>query len=116
VEKRTLARKMIQVTETAAKHLIRLIAKEPVPPVGVRIAVAGGGCSGLSYKLVFETEQRPGDRVFEQHGVRVLCDMKSLLYLKGTLLDFSDGFDGKGFQFKNPNAKSTCGCGNSFST
>ena len=106
---------MIQVSDKAAAHLQRLMSKEAVPPKGVRIGVMGGGCSGLSYKLAFETEERPGDRVFEEKGVTLICDMKSLLYLKGTVLDYSDGFDGKGFVFKNPNAKSTCGCGNSFS-
>lgn len=107
---------MIEVTEKAARQLQRLMAKEAVPPKGVRVGVMGGGCSGLSYKLSFETEQKPADRMFELNGVTVFCDRKSLLYLKGTLLDFSDGFDGKGFVFTNPNAKSTCGCGNSFST
>ena len=107
---------MIEVSEKAAKHLQRLMSKEAVAPVGVRIGVVGGGCSGFSYKIGFEIEQRAGDRVFEQNGVRFFCDMKSLLYLKGTLLDFTDGLDGKGFVFKNPNAKSTCGCGSSFST
>ena len=107
---------MIEITEKAAKHLQRLMSKEAAPPIGVRLGVVGGGCSGFSYKLAFETQEKPGDRVFELYGVRVLCDMKSLLYLKGTVLDFSDGFDGRGFEFKNPNAKSTCGCGSSFST
>jgi len=107
---------MIQVSEKAAKHLQRLMAKEAVPPKGVRLGVAGGGCSGFSYKIAFEAEQKPGDRVFEQNGVTLFCDMKSLLYLKGILLDFTDGLDGTGFVFKNPNAKSTCGCGSSFST
>jgi molybdenum cofactor cytidylyltransferase len=78
---------MIEVTEKAAKHLNRLMAKEADAPKGVRIGVLGGGCSGLSYKLSFEKEPKPGDRVFDLNGVTVYCDLKSLLYLKGTLLD-----------------------------
>jgi iron-sulfur cluster assembly protein len=106
---------MIEVTEKAAANLKHLMAKEASSPRGVRVGVMGGGCSGLSYKIGFENDPKPGDKVLEVGGVTVFCDMKSLLYLKGTVLDFSDGFDGKGFVFKNPNAKSTCGCGNSFS-
>jgi iron-sulfur cluster assembly protein len=81
----------------------------------LRVAVAGGGCSGLSYKLDFDNEIRTGDQEFEDKGEKVVLDMKSFLYLAGTELDFSDGLNGKGFNFINPNASRTCGCGESFS-
>jgi len=80
-----------------------------------RASVAGGGCSGLSYQLDFDDEVRPMDQEFEDKGVKVVVDMKSFLYLAGTELDFSDGLNGKGFYFNNPNASRTCGCGDSFS-
>lgn len=81
----------------------------------LRVAVAGGGCSGLSYKLDFDNEIRTGDQEFEDKGEKLVLDMKSFLYLAGTELDFSDGLNGKGFNFINPNASRTCGCGESFS-
>ena len=80
----------------------------------LRISVQGGGCSGLSYKLDFDNELKPGDQEFEDNGEKLVLDMKSFLYLAGTELDFSDGLNGKGFQFHNPNATRTCGCGESF--
>jgi iron-sulfur cluster assembly protein len=80
----------------------------------LRVSVVGGGCSGLSYKLDFDNEDKPTDQVFEDNGVKVVTDMKSLLYLFNTTLDFSDGLNGKGFYFNNPNATRTCGCGESF--
>lgn len=81
----------------------------------LRVAVAGGGCSGLSYKLDFDNEIRTGDQEFEDKGEKIVLDMKSFLYLAGTELDFTDGLNGKGFNFINPNASRTCGCGESFS-
>ena len=81
----------------------------------LRASVAGGGCSGLSYQLDFDDEVRPMDQEFEDKGVKVVVDMKSFLYLAGTELDFSEGLNGKGFYFNNPNASRTCGCGDSFS-
>ena len=80
----------------------------------LRVSVQGGGCSGLSYKLDFDNELKPGDQEFEDNGEKLVLDMKSFLYLAGTELDFSDGLNGKGFQFHNPNAIRTCGCGESF--
>jgi iron-sulfur cluster assembly protein len=77
--------------------------------------VKGGGCSGLSYELDFDSEIKSGDQVFENGGIRIVCDKKSLLYLIGTELDHSDGLNGKGFEFRNPNATRVCGCGESFS-
>lgn len=81
----------------------------------LRVGVVGGGCSGLSYKLDFDNESQPNDQVFEDHGVKLVTDLKSFLYLCDTTLDFSDGLNGKGFHFSNPNASRTCGCGESFS-
>jgi iron-sulfur cluster assembly protein len=80
----------------------------------LRVGVVGGGCSGLSYKMDFDNEQKPTDQVFEHDGIKMVTDLKSLLYLVNTTLDFSDGLNGRGFQFVNPNASRTCGCGESF--
>ncbi|MBU3675623.1 MAG: HesB/IscA family protein [Chitinophagaceae bacterium] len=80
----------------------------------VRVSVVGGGCSGLSYKLDFDTDVQPMDQVFEDKGIKLVCDLKSFLYLVNTELDFSDGLNGKGFNFVNPNASRSCGCGESF--
>jgi iron-sulfur cluster assembly protein len=106
---------MISVTETAAKKLSSLIEESGFQTPYVRVAVKGGGCSGLSYDLSFDTEQHSNDTLAEDKGVKILVDNKSLLYLFGTELQFSDGLNGKGFQFVNPNASRTCGCGESFS-
>lgn len=80
----------------------------------LRVGVVGGGCSGLSYKLDFDNEIKPMDQVFEDNGIKVVTDLKSFLYLVNTELDFSDGLNGKGFFFSNPNASRSCGCGESF--
>ncbi len=80
----------------------------------LRVGVVGGGCSGLSYNMDFDNEMKPGDQQFEDKGWKILVDMKSFLYLCGTELDFSDGLNGKGFAFINPNASRSCGCGESF--
>jgi iron-sulfur cluster assembly protein len=80
----------------------------------LRVSVVGGGCSGLSYKMDFDNVSKPTDQVFEHNGIKVVADMKSLLYLVNTTLEFSDGLNGKGFYFNNPNASRTCGCGESF--
>lgn len=105
---------MVTVSETAARKLSSLIEESGFKTPFVRVAVKGGGCSGLSYDLSFDTEQQISDTLAEDKGVQILIDMKSLLYLYGTELDFSDGLNGKGFQFINPNASRTCGCGESF--
>ena len=80
----------------------------------LRVGVVGGGCSGLSYKMDFDNEVKPMDQVFEDKGVKIVCDLKSFLYLVNTELDFSDGLNGKGFFFNKPNASRSCGCGESF--
>ena len=105
---------MISVTEKAKEKITQLIREEGKPEgSNIRVSVKGGSCSGLMYDLGFDTEVKPADEVFEDNGVKILVDKKSLLYLLGTTLDFSDGLNGKGFQFINPNATRTCGCGES---
>jgi iron-sulfur cluster assembly protein len=84
------------------------------PAYFLRVGVVGGGCSGLSYKMDFDNETKPMDQVFEDKGIKLVCDLKSFLYLVNTELDFSDGLNGKGFYFNNPNASRSCGCGESF--
>lgn len=108
---------MITLSEKAVKEIKRLKEADPSGnDAHLRVMVVGGGCSGMSYKLGFETkEPETNDKVFEQDGVKVVVDSKSFLYLTGTQLDFSDGLNGTGFTFTNPNAKRTCGCGTSFS-
>jgi iron-sulfur cluster assembly protein len=108
---------MISITEKAKDQLMVLMQNEKVDTATgyVRVGVEGGGCSGLSYQLKFDTELKENDKVFEDKGLKLIVDKKSFLYLVGTELDFSDGLNGKGFQFNNPNASRTCGCGESFS-
>ncbi|OGX05281.1 MAG: hypothetical protein A3G87_06645 [Omnitrophica bacterium RIFCSPLOWO2_12_FULL_50_11] len=105
---------MVQLTAYAIAEAKRLLAKQGKASLGIRVGVQGGGCSGLSYKLGFD-EGRKGDHVQEIDGVRVFVDPKSELYLGDTILDFSEDLQGRGFKFLNPNAKKTCGCGESFS-
>ncbi|HMR46192.1 MAG TPA: iron-sulfur cluster assembly accessory protein [Bacteroidia bacterium] len=106
---------MITVTEKAKSKALSLMQAENKPADAfIRVGVEGGGCSGLTYMLVFDTELKPEDKVFEDKGIKIVCDKKSFLYLIGTELDYSDGLNGKGFQFNNPNASRTCGCGESF--
>ena len=107
----------IYVSDKAKEKVRRLMADAGVaadPSYFLRVSVVGGGCSGLSYKLDFDNEAKPMDQVFEDNGVKVVTDLKSFLYLVNTTLDFSDGLNGKGFFFSNPNASRTCGCGESF--
>ena len=108
----------ISLTETAAKEVRRIIEEQNLPKeqTRLRVGVRGGGCSGFSYLLDL-TEEDAGeqDEAMESHGVPMLVDMKSLLYLDGTEIDFRDEVMGRGFVFKNPNATSSCGCGSSFS-
>ena len=106
---------MITVTERAKSKALSIMQSENRPgDAFIRVGVEGGGCSGLSYKLEFDNQLRPDDKIFEDKGMKIVCDKKSFLYLVGTELDFSDGLNGKGFQFHNPNAQRTCGCGESF--
>jgi iron-sulfur cluster assembly protein len=108
---------MITLTESAKEKALKLFSESNLDPTEsfIRVGVKGGGCSGLSYVLDFDSEIKPGDQEFEDKGIKIVCDKKSLLYLLGTELDHSDGLNGKGFEFKNPNAQRVCGCGESFS-
>lgn len=107
----------ILITDKAISEIKRIQEKDPTATEAIlRVMVVGGGCSGMSYKLGFDNQPvTANDKVFEKDGVKVVCDAKSFLYLSGTELDFSDGLNGTGFVFNNPNAKRTCGCGSSFS-
>jgi iron-sulfur cluster assembly protein len=107
---------MIQITEAAAHKIRALLTKQGLDEGGLRVGVKAGGCSGLSYVFAWEREARAGDEVFEgPEGARIFVDTKSLLYLDGTVLDYDTNLISKGFVFNNPNAKTTCGCGVSFS-
>lgn len=107
---------MITLSEKAINEVKRLINEQQLPEnTGLRMGVRGGGCSGLSYALNFDTEQKETDRIFDCSGVKVVIDSKSFLYLAGTTLDYTDGLNGSGFTFDNPNASQSCGCGSSFS-
>ncbi len=105
----------ISIDEKAAEKVKTFAAKEGLNAFGLRVGVKGGGCSGLQYLLGIEKEPRPDDKVIEEHGVRIFVDRKSYVFLAGTILEYSDGLNGRGFEFHNPNAKTTCGCGTSFS-
>lgn len=105
------------LTERAAEEVKRIIAHEELDPakIRLRVGVKGGGCSGFSYLLDLTETQKETDEVFEQHGITMVCDPKSLLYLSGTTVDYKDeGIANRGFLFQNPNATSSCGCGSSF--
>ena len=107
---------MIRVSQTAKDRLVSLIAEEgkDLRQAYLRVGVASGGCSGLSYKMDIVDDVQEGDQMFEDEGVRILVEKRSLLYLLGTTLEYSGGLNGKGFSFNNPNASRTCGCGESF--
>lgn len=106
---------MIYVSEKAKGKVMQLMHDASLDDAYfLRVSVVGGGCSGLSYKLDFDNEKQPKDQVFEDNGIKVVTDLKSFLYLCDTTLDFSDGLNGKGFHFSNPNASRSCGCGESF--
>ena len=107
---------MITINENAKSKILSLMAEEGSEGSGfVRVGVEGGGCSGLMYNLSFDSKLKEDDKVFEDKGVKIVVDKKSVLYLIGTELDYSGGLNGKGFSFLNPNASRTCGCGESFS-
>ncbi|MGV3526423.1 MAG: HesB/IscA family protein [Candidatus Sericytochromatia bacterium] len=105
---------MVSVTDKARSQIHAQLEKQANPELGIRLAVKGGGCSGLSYHLDYDTAKER-DHVLDDNGIRVLIDRKSAIYLKGMTLDFNDGLNGRGFKFINPNATNTCGCGESFS-
>ena len=106
---------MVTITDTASKHIAELRAAEGYDDsYNLRVGVQGGGCSGLVYELDFDNAIQESDQLIEDNGVTLVINAKSMLYIAGTRLDFSDGLNGKGFQFINPNATRTCGCGESF--
>lgn len=105
---------MIVLSPKAIAEVKRL-QSELAGSVALRVSVVGGGCSGMSYKLEFIADAAPTDKTFEHDGVKLVTDARSLLFLNGATIDFSDGLNGVGFTFDNPNAKRSCGCGNSFS-
>ena len=108
---------MVTLTPSAAQEVKRLVEKEQKPNIGLRLGVKGGGCSGLSYVLTLdETTPKPYDSVFDQDGITILVDAKSHLYLDGITVDYKSGLMGGGFEFLNPLAKKSCGCGSSFTT
>lgn len=106
--------RLVKITEPAAEKINSLLSKEPEGSV-LRIKISGGGCNGLSYKMKFVTEFRRGDILVESGGAQVVVDSKSALYLRGTTFDYSHALVGGGFKFQNPNATSSCSCGESFS-
>ncbi|MBM4172539.1 MAG: iron-sulfur cluster insertion protein ErpA [Ignavibacteria bacterium] len=115
INNETALNQEIDITEKAIKQVLRIKEENDIPETfGLRIGVKGGGCSGLTYTLGFDAEPNEGDVVIEKSTVKLFIDVKSLFYLSGTSLDFSDGLNGKGFIFNNPNATKTCGCGESF--
>jgi len=107
---------MITITDKAKTKIDSLMQESKMDPAYfLRVSVKAGGCSGLSYDMDFDNEVKTDDQFFEDKGIRIALDMKSFLYLAGTELDFTDGIDGKGFNFNNPNASRSCACGESFS-
>lgn len=112
----TFSADSIKISDPAKTRIKQILAENQSQGKNsfLRVSVVSGGCSGLSYKLDFDSEEKPKDQVFEDNGIKIVTDMKSLLYLLGTTLDFSEGLSGKGFFFNNPNASRTCACGESF--
>jgi iron-sulfur cluster insertion protein len=106
---------MVQVSQTAASKISELLAEEGKAGSGLRVFVQGGGCSGFQYGLMIEESGGVGDKVFESNGIKLFVDPVSVSYVKGAEVDFVDNVTGGGFTIKNPNATSTCGCGQSFS-
>ena len=106
---------MIQLTETAVGKVREILATQEPKPSGLRIAVVGGGCSGFSYSMAFENSPGLLDKTLNYDGLKVFIDQASLLYLDGAEVDYVESIEGSGFKFNNPNTKSTCGCGSSFS-
>ncbi len=107
----------IYVSNKAKERVQQILAGKGYandPTYFLRVSVVSGGCSGLSYQLDFDNQQKPADQEFYDNGIKIITDMKSLLYLLGTTLEFSEGLNGKGFYFNNPNAARTCACGESF--
>ena len=105
----------LDVTAGAITKVKEIMAQQNPQPLGLRVAVVGGGCSGFSYQMNFENQVNPIDKTFEFDGLKVIVDQAAWVFLKGTKIDYVDSLEGSGFKFDNPNAKTTCGCGHSFS-
>lgn len=106
---------MLFVAESAKEKISEIRTSEKIAAdFFIRVSVTSGGCSGLTYKMDFDNEEKPNDQIFEDNGVKIVTDLKSFLYLFNSTLEFSGGLEGKGFFFNNPNAARTCGCGESF--
>jgi len=106
---------MLFVADSAKEKIQSLLSEQSLSEdYFIRVSVVSGGCSGLTYKMDFDNEIKPGDQVFEDNGMKIITDTKSVLYLFNTTLEFSGGLSGKGFYFNNPNASRECGCGESF--
>ena len=105
---------MFTVTEKAAHEIKKLLSEENIPNAVLRVRVVPGGCSGFSYEMGFDDETEDSDQLFENGGVKVAIDELSFTYLQGAVLDYQDGLNGTGFSINNPNAKGSCGCGQSF--
>ena len=105
----------ISISKEAADHVRHITEAEGKPNASLRVGVKGGGCSGLTYVLDIVDGPNEGDKVIEEHELKLYVDKKSYVFLAGTILEYSGGLNGKGFVFNNPNAKTTCGCGTSFS-
>lgn len=108
---------MIKVSDQAKVKAVQLMTEDGFNPAEdyIRVGVKSGGCSGLEYMLGFDNKQNETDQIFEDNGIKIVVEKKSILYLAGTTLEYSGGLNGKGFVFNNPNASRTCGCGESFS-
>jgi iron-sulfur cluster assembly protein len=106
---------MIQLTETAVGKVKEILGAQDPKPEGLRISVVGGGCSGFSYSMAFENSAGLLDKTYNFDGLKVFIDQASMLYLDGASVDYVESLEGAGFKFSNPNVKSTCGCGSSFS-
>jgi len=106
---------MVSITERATSKVREIIEAQEPRPAGLRIAVVGGGCSGFSYSMSFENSPNMLDKTYDSDGFKLIVDQASLLYLENVEVDFVDSLEGSGFKFNNPQVKSTCGCGSSFS-
>jgi iron-sulfur cluster assembly protein len=105
----------ISISDKAARKAREFAQKDSLEDFGLRVGVKGGGCSGLTYTLSIDQESQPTDKVIEDNGIKLFIDKKSYVFLAGTVLEYGDDLNGRGFAFNNPNAKTTCGCGTSFS-
>jgi iron-sulfur cluster assembly accessory protein len=106
---------MLQLTDNATSKVKEIMTQQNPAPSALRVAVVGGGCSGFSYHMAFDNQENPADNVYQFDGVKVLVDQMSEMYLDGVQIDYIETLEGAGFKFNNPNVKSTCGCGSSFS-